>query len=229
LLYSLMKSLCLTSSYFMCRLLARIKGEREGKLPLFTSCCPGWINYVEKVRPDLIPHLSTTKSPQQMHASMARYGPMGQMLAPEEPYVVSIMPCTAKKDESVRPGMRGDVDAAITTRELAKMIKHRKINFASLPNDGKYDSPLGESTGAAAIFGASGGVLEAALRTAADTLGIDAPIEHPQVRGVERGVKVASIKGVGSVAAVSSIGAAIELLSNEEWRDKYLMIEGTHC
>ena len=158
---------------------------------------------------------------------MSRYGPLAHLIAPEEPYVVSIMPCTAKKDESVRPGMRGDVDGVLTTRELAKLIKHRNIPFASLSNDGKYDSPLGESTGAAAIFGASGGVLEAALRTAANTLGIDAPIEYPQVRGVERGVKVATIEGVGSVAAVSSIGAAVELLSNESWKKDYLMIEGT--
>ena len=210
-------------------LLARIKGEREGKLPLFTSCCPGWINYVEKCRPDLIPHLSTTKSPQQMHAAATRYGPFGASLAPEEPFLVSIMPCTAKKDEAVRPGMRGDVDAVLTTRELARMLKHRNVPFASLPNDGKYDSPLGESTGAAAIFGASGGVLEAALRTAADVLGIDAPVEHPQVRGVERGVKMSTIEGVGSVAAVSSIGAAIGLLSNDSWKDDFLMIEVMAC
>ena len=210
-------------------LLARVRGEREGKLPLFTSCCPGWINYVEKCRPDLIPHLSTTKSPQQMHAAATRYGPFGKSLSPEKPFIVSIMPCTAKKDEAVRPGLRGDVDAVLTTRELAKMIKHRHIPFASLPNDGQYDSSLGESTGAAAIFGASGGVLEAALRTASDVLGIDAPIEHPDVRGVERGVKVSTIEGVGSVAAVSSIGAAVELLKDDAWKDRFLMIEVMAC
>jgi NADH-quinone oxidoreductase subunit G len=210
-------------------LLARVKGEREGKLPLFTSCCPGWINFVEKCRPDLIPHLSTTKSPQQMLGATTRYGPFGKSIAPEEPFLVSIMPCTAKKDEAVRPGMRGDVDAVLTTRELAKMIKHRKIPFASLPNDGQYDSPMGESTGAAAIFGASGGVLEAALRTASDALGIDAPLEHPDVRGVERGVKVSTIEGVGSVAAVSSIGAAIDLLKDDSWKEKFVMIEVMAC
>jgi len=165
--------------------LARLKGEREGALPLFTSCCPGWINYVELHRPDLIPHLSTTKSPQQMHGAISKSGPIAKTLASEgndeEPYVVSIMPCTAKKDEAVRPGVRGDIDAVLTTRELAKMIRHRKIPFASLGNDGQYDSPMGESSGAAAIFGASGGVLEAALRTAADALGLkDAPIDHKE-------------------------------------------------
>jgi NADH-quinone oxidoreductase subunit G len=209
-------------------LLQRVQGKREGNLPLFTSCCPGWINYVEIHRPDLIPHLSTTKSPQQMHGTLSRCGPLAKQIAAEteeEPFVVSIMPCTAKKDESVRPGNVGDIDAVLTTRELAKMIRHRNIPFASLSNEGKYDSPMGESTGAAAIFGASGGVLEAALRTAADALGLDGPIEHEGIRGVERGIKVASIEGLGSVAAVSSIGSAVDLLSNDDWKKKYLMIE----
>lgn len=214
-------------------LLARLKGEREGALPLFTSCCPGWINYVELHRPDLIPHLSTTKSPQQMHGAISKSGPLAKTLAAEsdeEPYVVSIMPCTAKKDESVRPGVRGDIDAVLTTRELAKMIRHRNIPFASLSNDAEYDSPMGESSGAAAIFGASGGVLEAALRTAADVLGLEnAPVEYKEVRGVDRGVKLATIEGVGSVAAVSSIGSAIELLSNDDWKEKFLMIEIMTC
>jgi NADH-quinone oxidoreductase subunit G len=212
-------------------LLQRVQGKREGALPLFTSCCPGWINYVEIMRPDLIPHLSTTKSPQQMHGTLSRCGPLAKQIAKEtgnDPFVVSIMPCTAKKGEALRPGNRGDIDAVLTTRELAKMIRHRNIPFAALSNDGKYDSPMGESTGAAAIFGASGGVLEAALRTAADALGLDAPIEYEQVRGVDRGVKIASIKGLGSVAAVSSISSAIDLLKNDDWK-KYLMIEVMTC
>jgi len=235
-------------------LLARLRGEREGKLPLFTSCCPGWINYVEIHRPDLIPHLSTTKSPQQMHGALTKYGPFARKLllrdremkqqhqqqgssesfdssARETPFVVSIMPCTAKKDEAVRPGMRGDVDAALTTRELAQLLRHRQIPFASLKNDGVFDSPMGESTGAAALFGASGGVLEAALRTAAHVLGIDAPLEWTTLRGVDRGIKVATIEGVGSVAACSSISSAIRLLSDpdEAWRSSYLMIEVMTC
>lgn len=213
-------------------LLARIRGERpDAKLPLFTSCCPGWINWVEINRPDLIPHLSTTKSPQQMHAAATKYGPFGQKLPGEqEPYVVSVMPCTAKKDEAKRPGMHGDIDAVLTTRELAKLLKHRGIDFASLPSEGKYDSPLGESTGAAAIFGASGGVLEAALRTAAATLGIDAPLDWETVRGVQNGsVKTATIPGVGTVAAVNSIGAAVDLLSDDQWKEKFLMIEVMTC
>ena len=179
-------------------LLERVNGKREGKLPMFTSCCPGWINYVEINRPDLIPHLSTTKSPQQMHGAVSRYGPIAKKIAEEtndEPYIVSIMPCTAKKDESVRPGNRGDIDAVLTTRELAKMIRHRNIPFASLPNDGVYDSPMGESSGAAAIFAASGGVMEAAVRTAADALGLKGTVEYKGVRGVDRGVKEITIEG----------------------------------
>jgi NADH-quinone oxidoreductase subunit G len=168
-----------------------------------------------------------------MHGAISKYGPLGKLIeseSDEEPYAVSIMPCTAKKDESQRPGVRGDIDAVLTTRELAKMIRHRKIPFASLSNDGKYDNPMGESSGAAAIFGASGGVLEAALRTAAFALGLkDAPVEYEVVRGVDRGVKVATIDGVGSVAAVSSIGSAIELLGNDEWKEKFLMIEVMAC
>ena len=211
-------------------LLSRIKGERPGhKLPLMTSCCPGWVNYVEIHRPDLIAHLSTTKSPQQMHGALTKKGPFSKILD-EEPYVVSIMPCTAKKDEASRPGLRGDVDAALTTRELARMIRHCKINFSSLSNDGQYDSPLGESTGAAAIFGASGGVLEAALRTAAHFLGLkDAPLEFHDLRGVKSGVKVASIPAVGSVAACSSISAAIDLLRDDSWKENFLMIEVMAC
>lgn len=129
----------------------------------------------------------------------------------------------------MRPAVRGDVDAVLTTRELAKLIKHRGINFASLPNDGEYDHPLGESTGAAVIFGASGGVLEAALRTAAYALGIEAPVEWDTARGVDERVKVAKIPGVGSVAAVNSIGAAVDLLSNDDWKKDYLMIEVMSC
>jgi len=211
-------------------LLARVRGEvPHAKLPLFTSCCPAWINYVEMYRPDLLPHLSTAKSPQQMHAAVSKWGPFAKMLD-EEPFVVSIMPCTAKKDEAVRPSQRGDVDAVLTTRELAQLIKRKKIDFASLPNDGKYDSPLGESTGAAEIFGASGGVLEAALRTAADALGIkDAPLEWKNLRGVNEKIKVATVPGVGNVAVANSIAAAVDLLSNDDWKKDYVMIEVMSC
>jgi len=163
-----------------------------------------------------------------MFACASKYSPFAKALdIDEEPFVVSIMPCTAKKDEALRPGMRGDCDAVLTTRELAKLIKHQGVNFASLSNDGKYDSPLGESTGAAVIFGASGGVLEAALRTAAHALGIkDAPIDWKTVRGVNAPVKEATIPGVGSVAVCNSMGAAVDFFSNDDWKNKYLMVEG---
>lgn len=190
----------------------------------------GWVNYIEIHRPDLLPHLSTTKSPQQMHGAVLKRGPFARAMGlTEDPYVVSIMPCTAKKDEAERPGMSGDVDAVITTRELARMLRHRKIPFASLATDGTFDSPCGESSGAGAIFGASGGVLEAALRTVAHILNLDNhPLEVKQVRGVKRGVKIAAIEGVGSVAAVSSIGSAVELLEDDAWKD-FLMIEVMAC
>ncbi|MDE2430586.1 MAG: (2Fe-2S)-binding protein [Burkholderiales bacterium] len=152
--------------------------EGDGKkLPIMTSCCPGWVNWVELNRPDLLPHLSTTKSPQQMHGALTKRGPFARTLGSafaegkDEPYVVSIMPCTAKKDEAVRPGSSGDVDHVITTRELAKMIKARGIAFNALPDDGQFDHPLGESSGAAQIFAASGGVMEAMIRTASHFIG----------------------------------------------------------
>ncbi|HWW68603.1 MAG TPA: [Fe-Fe] hydrogenase large subunit C-terminal domain-containing protein, partial [Duganella sp.] len=150
---------------FLTRLKTRPDGA--GKLPLLTSCCPGWVNWVEINRPDLLPYLSTSKSPQQMHGALTKRGAFARALGPEfaegkaEPYVVSVMPCTAKKDEAVRPGMSGDIDHVVTTRELARMIKARGIAFHALPADGEFDHPLGASTGAAQIFAASGGVMEA--------------------------------------------------------------------
>lgn len=212
-------------------------------LPMFTSCCPGWINYVELQRPELIPYLSTTRSPHQMLASAAKRGPFAAALregridgrrherSTTEPYLVSVMPCTAKKDEAVRPGLRGDVDAVITTRELARMLRHRGVPFASLADDGAYDSPLGESTGAGAIFGASGGVLEAALRTTAHLLGMrDASVEWSAARGVGSATKLVEIPGVGSAMVVNGIGAAVDLFgaSDQSWRH-HLMIEVMAC
>lgn len=216
-------------------LLARL--EAGADLPLFTSCCPGWVNWVELNRPDLLAHLSTTKSPQQMHGAMSKRGAFARSLGPDfeagktEPYVVSVMPCTAKKDETARPGMTGDVDHALTTRELARMIRSRDIAFGALPEDGQFDSPLGESTGAAQIFGASGGVMEAMVRTAAhlhgagDTL----PLEWQDLRGVQAGVKTADIPGIGAVAVCNGIAAAQRLLEGETWREDYVAIEVMAC
>ncbi|MDV7144142.1 [FeFe] hydrogenase, group A [Tropicimonas sp. TH_r6] len=216
-------------------LLARI--EAGTHLPLFTSCCPGWVNWVELNRPDLLPHLSTTKSPQQMHGAIAKRGGFSRTLGPDfaagraEPYVVSVMPCTAKKDEAVRPGMSGDVDHALTTRELARMIRARGIAFGGLSDDGQFDCPLGESTGAAQIFGASGGVMEAMLRTASHLAGVDDtfPLEWHGLRGVEDGIKEATIPGIGTVAVCNGIAAAQRMLETEAWRRDYIAIEVMAC
>lgn len=148
-------------------LLERIKNG--GILPMITSCSPGWVNFVEKFYPELIPHLSTCKSPQQMFGAIAKtYYAEKTGIPAEKIYVVSIMPCTTKKYEAARPEMssRGirEVDAVLTTREFARMIRSAGINFESINSEG-FDLPLGISTGAGVIFGSSGGVMEAALRT----------------------------------------------------------------
>lgn len=215
--------------------LARL--EAGTNLPLFTSCCPGWVTWVELHRPDLLAHLSTAKSPQQMHGTMAKRGAFARSLGPDfaagkaEPFVVSVMPCTAKKDEAARPGMSGDVDHVLTTRELARMIRSRGIAFGALEEEGTFDSPLGESTGAAQIFGASGGVMEAMARTAihlrgaGDTL----PLEWHALRGVRDGVKTCEIPGVGTVAVCNGIAAAERLLETDDWREDFVAIEVMAC
>ncbi len=153
-----------------------------GKLPMITSCSPGWITFIETFYPSLLPHLSTCKSPQQMFGALAKsYWAEKAGVDPSKITVVSIMPCTAKKFEAKRPEMRDawkwwkekgkthgsffDVDYALTTRELARMIRRAGIDFEILPDE-DFDDPLGASTGAATIFGTTGGVMEAAVRTA---------------------------------------------------------------
>ena len=216
-------------------LLGRLKAGTN--LPLFTSCCPGWVNWVELNRPDLLPHLSTTKSPQQMHGAISKRSGFARSLGPDfavgktEPYVVSIMPCTAKKDEVLRPGMSGDVDHALTTRELARMIRSRGIAFGALAENGQFDSPLGESTGAAQIFGASGGVMEAMVRTASHLMETDdtLPLEWQALRGVKKGIKTATIPGIGTVAVCNGIAAAQRMLEDDDWRNDYVAIEVMAC
>ena len=216
-------------------LIARLKNKNH--IPLFTSCCPGWVNWVEINRPDLLPHLSTTKSPQQMHGALTKRGSFAHSLGAEftegnaEPYVVSVMPCTAKKDEAVRPGMSDDLDAVLTTRELARMIKARGIAFSTLSEEGEFDNPLGESTGAGQIFGASGGVMEAMLRTASHFIGEEnaVALEWHQLRGVSQGIKTAEVPGIGKVAICNGIAAAQRLLETETWRDEYIAIEVMAC
>ena len=142
----------------------------NGTLPMFTSCCPGWVKFIEMNNPELLPHVSTCKSPHEMEGAILKtYYAKKMGVNPEDMYVVSIMPCTVKKFESERPELAeehiSDVDAVLTTRELVRLFKFAGIDFNDLPED-KFDDPLGESTGAAAIFGTSGGVMEAAVRTA---------------------------------------------------------------
>ena len=148
--------------------------QNGGVLPMITSCSPGWIKYCEHYYPELIPHLSTCKSPQQMFgATMKTYYAKKMGIDPKDMVVVGVMPCTAKKFETKRPNQAAsgypDVDIAITTRELARMIESAGIFFKPLPDE-EFDNPFGESTGAATIFGTTGGVMEAALRTAVETL-----------------------------------------------------------
>jgi len=215
--------------------LSRLKNNSH--LPLFNSCCPGWVNWVEINRPDLIPHLSTTKSPQQMHGALTKRGlfaaTVGQEFAEgeREPYVVSVMPCTAKKDEAERPDVAGDLDAVVTTRELARMIRARGIAFNALPEDGDFDHPLGESTGAGQIFGASGGVMEAIMRTTSHLIGREntLPLEWHQLRGVNTGIKIAELPRIGKVAICNGIAPAQRLLETDAWREKYVAIEVMAC
>lgn len=171
------------------------------RLPMATSCSPGWIKYIEHMYPDFLDNLSTCKSPQQMFGALAKtYYAKARKIDPEKVVSVSIMPCTAKKFEANRPEMHDsgfrDVDYVLTTRELAIMIKQAGIDFKKLP-DVKFDRLMGESTGAAVIFGATGGVMEAALRTAYELVtGREVPFENlniTPVRGMD-GVREAAIK-----------------------------------
>jgi iron-only hydrogenase group A len=180
---------------------ALVDKDPDVKLPLTTSCSPGWIKFIEHTFPEFLPNVSTCKSPQQMFGALSKtYYAQKKNLNPKDIVSVSIMPCTAKKYEADRPEMRSsgfkDVDYVLTTRELAKMIKQAGINFDKL-EEMKYNSIMGESTGAAVIFGATGGVMEAALRTAYEIVtGREVPFEGLNiipVRGIE-GVREASIQ-----------------------------------
>ena len=169
-----------------------------GTLPMITSCSPGWVRYMEMNYPELIPHLSTCKSPHQMFGALIKtYYAEKENIDPSKIFVVSVMPCIAKKFERTRDDMAGagfdDVDAVITTRELARMIKQAHIDFVNL-EDSEYDAPMGEATGAAAIFGTTGGVMEAALRTVQEKVTGNhfERLEYEQVRGKE-GIKRASL------------------------------------
>ena len=174
-------------------LINRIKNN--GTLPLITSCSPGWVKYAENNYPELLDNLSTCKSPHMMFGALLKtYYAEKQNIDPAKIFVVSVMPCVAKKFERQREEMIQDVDAVITTRELAKMIKQSNIEFTKLPDE-DFDNPMGDATGAGVIFGTTGGVMEAALRTVAEILtGQELEkIEFNSVRG-EKGIKKATVK-----------------------------------
>ena len=207
-------------------LVERIKNG--GVLPMITSCSPGWIKYCETYHPDFLPNLSSCKSPHEMLGAMVKsYYAEKAGIDPKDIAVVSVMPCTAKKFEAARPelGHNGmaDVDVVITTRELARMIKEANSNFACLP-DGDFDSLMGESTGAAVIFGATGGVMEAALRTAYETITGEKleDVEFHAVRGIE-GIKEATVN-IGStdvnVAVANGTGNATKMLEMAKSAEK---------
>lgn len=197
--------------------------QNQGTLPMITSCSPGWVNYVEHEYPDLLDHLSTCKSPHMMLGAMVKsvYAE-AKGIDPRDIYVVSIMPCVAKKGEKQRAENKTspyqDVDAVLTTRELAKLIKMFGINFRDLKDDDFDQDLFGEYSGAGVIFGASGGVMEAALRTVADILAHEdlSMIDYHAVRGVE-GVKESTIK-IGEqtlkVAVAQSMALAKPLLDD---------------
>jgi NADP-reducing hydrogenase subunit HndD len=217
-------------------LLERLKNG--GKLPMITSCSPGWIAFCEKYYPEFIDNLSTCKSPHMMMGALVKsYYAEKKGLNPEDIYVVSIMPCTAKKLEIERPEMQHngikDVDAVLTTRELARMIKEMGIDFVNLPDE-EYDEPLGMSTGAGVIFGATGGVMEAALRTVADIVeGKDLDkFDYEEVRGLE-GVREATIRIDGmdiKVAIANGTGNAKKLLDKVKAGEvEYHFIEVMGC
>ena len=200
-------------------LVERVKNG--GTLPMITSCSPGWVKFAEYYYPDLLPHLSSCKSPQQMFGGILKtYYAEKNGIDPKDIVSVSIMPCTAKKFEIGRDDQDAaglaDVDIALTTRELARMIDRAGIKFPYLPDE-EFDSPMGEDTGAAVIFGATGGVMEAALRTANDWLtGKDnGAVEFKEVRGTA-GLKEATYNIGGlevKVAVVSGIAGANYVMS----------------
>lgn len=192
-----------------------IQRVREGgTLPMFTSCCPGWVKYMEDAYPELVDHLSSCKSPMQMAGTMFKtYGARVDDVDPAKVFSVAIMPCTCKKFESERPEMQAsgyrDVDVVLTTRELAQMLRHIGVDFTNLPSE-DFDKPLGTYSGAGNIFGNTGGVMEAALRTGVELLTgqplADTDLEY--VRG-EEGIRTATVE-CGATELKVAIVAGLE-------------------
>ena len=212
--------------------------KNGGVLPMATSCCPAWVRFVEKNYPDQIGHFSTAKSPHQMFGAIIKsYYANKNNIDPNKIFVVSVMPCIAKKYEMTREEMEvdglRDVDAVITTRELARMIKKENIVFNELEDSG-YDDPMGEASGAAAIFGVTGGVMEAALRTAADTLSGESigSIDYYDVRG-EEGIKKAEVEIAGQkirVCVASGLSNARRVMEEiKSGKADYQFVEVMAC
>ena len=212
--------------------------QENDNLPLITSCSPGWVKYIEMNYPELLPHLSTCKSPHQMFGALIKtYFAKKEGIDPKKIYVVSVMPCIAKKYERQRPEMKNeglyDVDNVITTRELSRMIKQANIEFEKL-EDSVFDNPMGEATGAGAIFGTTGGVMEAALRTAQDKLTgkeLD-KINFEQVRGGD-GIKRATVNINGKdlkVVAASGLANAQKIMEEiKSGKADYQFVEIMAC
>ena len=217
-------------------LVDRIKNN--GKFPMFTSCCSSWVRLVENYYPELLDNLSSTKSPQQIFGTASKtYYPRVEGLDPKDVFTVTIMPCTAKKYEADREGMENyglrNIDAVLTTRELAQMIKDSKIDFKNL-EDGKVDEAMGLYTGAGAIFGVTGGVMEATLRTAKDLLeGKSLPdVDYEDVRGF-KGIKEATVEMAGkeyNVAVINGAANLFEFINSGKINEKqYHFIEVMTC
>ena len=212
--------------------------QNAGVLPMITSCSPGWVRFAEKNFPENLEHLSSCKSPHQMFGAIIKsYFADKYNIDKEKICVVSVMPCIAKKYECSRDEMEvdgvRDVDYVITTRELARMIKQANIDFCEL-EDGKFDEPMGEASGAGAIFGTTGGVMEAAIRTAVDTLegkSMD-KLEYTQVRG-EKGIKEATLKIAGKdikVAVASGLANARKIMEQiKDGKCDYHFVEIMAC
>ncbi len=211
--------------------------QNGGKLPLITSCSPGWVKFCEHNFPDFLDNLSSCKSPHEMFGALIKtYYAEKEGIDPEKIFVVSVMPCVAKKFEAKRPELAGkfaDVDAVITTRELAKMIKQSGILFKDLPDE-LFDNPFEEASGAGVIFGATGGVMEAALRTVVEKLEGKAldNIDFEAVRGTD-GIKEATLKVAGTdvkIAVVSGLGNARKLLNDiRDGKADYHFVEIMAC
>jgi len=203
-------------------------------LPMITSCCPGWINYIEQYYPELLAHLSSCKSPQQMFGAVVKnYYSSNLNVSKENLFVVSLMPCTAKKYEAKRKEMNNDVDAVITTVEFANLLKEKEIDLSSL-NETDFDVPLGVSTGAGAVFGNTGGVMEAALRTTYEFLENKEleNIEFIDIRGL-KGIKESTINIKGKeikVAVAHTLNNAKKLLDDiKNNKCEYTFIEVMAC